>query len=619
MLLFFCAIMLTTSCNKEELFIEQTSEETVDETTPEDTGQTPEVDYSLPCDFTLNTLEANTSVIINCQLDLAGQTISLPSNVSLIYEGGDIFNGTLNFSNGSIISGELLSSSLVIEGALPKLEKETFDFIPNRWGIVEGKVTDAVALENKNIINSTMYLVKDMGATKLEIDKIDAYFNVSSRVNNPKIKSESAILIPSDFEFNMSDNSFLRVQPTNAHAYSLIMVYKGENIKITGGNLIGDRWEHDYAPVVDLYGKTYYSHDWGHVTHVSGGKNILLEGIYISDGAGDGFVVHGSTIRAEDGSPGNAIISENVVVRNCTIDASRRNGLSILDGDGILVENCNIINTALGENPPGVDYSSAGTWPRQGISFEAWRVREADGTLKEYEKIENVTLRGNTFKGNSVGDIVLFTCSFVTIEENYFDAMITNIASHDIVIRNNTMEARIEDGVPFEHAMIFKSRLDPFGDEFNRNYKIYGNKINGYRNGITLAGDNYELYDNTLTGFKSAIILDDKLYGAHIHNNKLETDVPTSFGYVARVGYTKDIKDILIENEEVVVTRRPIDIYDLKAHSNENLVFDNCTFTSSGNKSNNIDGSENITIQNSTINTDVGIVNSINIQLINNN
>ncbi len=620
--IFFISLI---ACNKEEVFLEKEAEiEIVDDNEEEqegenedviDTSEDSERDSALPCEFELGEVLPNQTVAINCALDLGGATVVLPSGVTIAYEGGEITNGTIYFSGDSIIDSELLNQTLNLDGTLPRLSDPLFTFNPEKWGIVEGKVADEIALNNKQILVNVISLIKKLKGNIFLINEIDAYFDVSSRVNNPKIKSENSIVIPSNFELRMTDNAFLRVQPTNAHAYSLIMVYKGENIKITGGNLIGDRWEHDYTPVVDLYGKTYYSHDWGHVTHVSGGKNILLEGIKISNGAGDGFVVHGSTIRAEDGSPGDAVISENVTVRNCIVDASRRNGLSILDGDGILVENCQIINTAQGENPPGVDYSSAGTWPRQGISFEAWRVREDDGTLKEYEKIENVTLRGNTFKGNAVGDIVFFTCSFVTVEENFFDSMVTNIASHDIVVRNNTFEARIENGEPFEHAMIFKSRLDPFGEEFNRNYQIYGNKINGYKNGITLAGNNYEVHDNDLTDFKTGIVLGNKLHGAEIYNNKLRTSLPTSFGYVSRGA---DIVNVNIRKEEVDVTRRPIDLYDLIADSANNIIFDDCSFRSSDNKANNIDGCENITIQNSTINTDVNVVNSKNIQLKNN-
>ena len=622
MLIALIFVLTTLSCNNEEIFSEDPVNTVVDPDTSVDTDTPAEdtndstVNTTLPCSFGLDSVQSGDTVVINCMLDLGGQTVDLPPNVTIVYEGGDIINGTLNFSDNSVISDELLNPSLTLSGTKPLLKDTSFNFDPQRWGIVEGKVNDEVASKNREILNSILIKAKDLGITTFTIDKMDAYFDVSSRVNNPKIKSESAILIPSDFELKMSANTYIRVQPNNAHAYALIMVYKGDNINISGGNLLGDRWEHDYSPVIDLYGNEYKTHEWGHMLQIAGGKNITVDGVDISDATGDGFDLHGSDIRNLDGTPRNGeYISENVTLKNCIVNNSRRNGLSLLDGNGILIENCSIKNTGLGENPSGVDYSSAGTWPKYGVSFEAWRVRNSDGTLNEYEKIENVTLRGNTFTGNSGGDIVLYTCSFVTIEDNYFDSKIANKASNNITIKNNTMEARVENGIPQEYGILLNSLLDPNGQEFNNNYTISGNKINGYKNAMILSGENYEIYNNILTGFKTGISLG-KLKNSNFYNNDLNTNVATSYGYSSRGGI---IFKVNVNDEKITATRRAIDFYNVIANLDNNLIFDNCKFVSTDNKSNNISDSENITIKNSQLNTQIDILNSINIQLINNN
>src|SRR5690606_35890030 len=51
-----------------------------------------------PCDFTLSGIESNATVEIDCRMDLGGQTITLPAGVALTFKGGEIINGTLNFS-----------------------------------------------------------------------------------------------------------------------------------------------------------------------------------------------------------------------------------------------------------------------------------------------------------------------------------------------------------------------------------------------------------------------------------------------------------------------------------------------------------------------------------------
>ena len=95
--------MLFVSCNTEELFIEPVGEEVInledeEEVVEEEVAEEdeePEVDPTLPCDFDLNTIEPNSTILINCMMDLDGAIINVPANVSIIYEGGDIINGTL--------------------------------------------------------------------------------------------------------------------------------------------------------------------------------------------------------------------------------------------------------------------------------------------------------------------------------------------------------------------------------------------------------------------------------------------------------------------------------------------------------------------------------------------
>lgn len=613
-------MMFFFSCNKEEL-IEQNIENVVIEedknsdTVNEDADDTNEpesTDPSLPCAFALKDLIINDSININCVLDLEGQAVNLPANVTLKFDGGQIINGILNFAGGQI-DGKLLNDSLKIHGDVMLID-ETFFFSPEKWNIVEGKVTDEIALNNKNIINEVIKLVYDLGGKVFEMDKINAYFDVRVFLVNQEKQALNSILIPSNFEVKMSDNTHLRVQPNEAPAYHLMSIFKGENIKISGGNLYGDRWEHDYSPVNDIYGNNRDTHDWGHVLKVSGGKNVLIENVYMTDATGDAFGINASTIRNTDGSPGGAVISENVTIRNCILNESRRNNISLTDCNGVLIEDNEIKNTGLGEKSPN-GYSSAGVAPKYGIDLEAWRVRTDTGELLEYERNENVIIRGNTFTNNKAGDILLFTCYNVIIENNYFDSMIGNKAAHDITIRNNEFKARIgDDGEPFEYAIIINRLSDPMGQEFNFNYKISGNKISGYRNGLVLSGEKFVVSNNIIENCKSGIGLG-HLKNSQFYDNHLNSEVVNSFGYFTRGGVMNDVS---VKNEYVEVTRRSIDFYNIEADESNPLVIDNCIFVSTENKNSNIDNSQNIIVKNSSLNTEIDIVNSLNIQLINN-
>ncbi|MFH4969067.1 right-handed parallel beta-helix repeat-containing protein [Gaetbulibacter sp. M240] len=564
-----------------------------------------------PCDFTLNNLDPNSTVIIDCLIDLQGQTINIPAGVTLEHQsGGDIINGALNFSEGSIISGELLNASLELSGNTAQLKSPNFNFIPERWEIVQGVVSDDLALGNRHIINKAISMTKSMGMTVFQIDKLDAYFDCQLYWVNAKEQAENAIRVPSNTELKMSNNTYLRVQPSNAPAYTLLAIYDVVNVKITGGNLYGDRWDHDYSPVNDRNGNNRDGHEWGFVIQVSGGKNVTIDGVNIQDATGDGFIVNSTNIRNENGEPGNTVISENVILKNSIVNKSRRNGIGIVDGDGILIENSEITNTGLGENPSGVNYSSAGTWPKYGVDLEAWRVREADGTLKEYERVENVTFRGNSFSNNKAGDIDLYTCSFITIENNTFDGMIANIAAHDIIIKNNIFQARVlADGTSFQNAILLKSNVNQWDGEFTKNYIISGNTIKGYQNGILVSGENFNIFNNEINDCKNSFVFGG-LKNSVSHDNIINSGVSDSFGYYSRGGAANNFK---IYNEKITVMRRALNLYDLTIDPSQLLEFDNCEFISIDNTNNEINNCKNILIKNSAFNRETNIINSTNI------
>ncbi len=596
------SFFIIISCSKEKL---ATDSEVITED---------EIDVNASCGFSLENVKPNSIIKINCMMDLQGKVINLPKGITLLYEGGNIINGTLHFSNDGVINGNLLNSTITITGIKPQLEKNVFHFYPDRWGLIEGRVSDEVAKKNKEIINTSIKNAKEMGATTFEIGKMNAYFDVRSFLDNSKYSIERSIWLPSDFTLKMSDETHLRVQPNEAHSYVLVGIYKGENINVIGGNLYGDRWEHDYSPVNDIKDRPRNTHEWGHVFQIAGGKNVIVDGVTISNASGDGFGVHGSAIRNENGLPGsNEVVSQNVVLRNSTVTKSRRNGLSLLDGDGITIENCFITDTGQGKKPQGVEYSSAGTWPKYGISFEAWRVR-VDGKLKEYNKIENVTLKGNTFTGNTAGDVVLYTCSKITIEDNFFDSRVGNVAAFDIIIKNNHFKARIEeDGKPYNYGININSKIIE-GKELNYNYSIHNNKIEGYGNAMILSGKDFKVYDNEFLNNANAVGIG-SIDNGEFYQNKIESNLSISFGYFTRGGTHKNVN---IHDEIIKLNYRPINLRKVKADTNAPLTFTNCEMISLDNKDNFIENCENISITNNMINTGFIINNSQNVNIENN-
>ena len=163
-----------------------------------------------------------------------------------------------------------------------------------------------------------------------------------------------------DMTLELADGAVLKAIPSDAKKYSLLTISGVANVWVTGGTLEGERDQHK--------GK---SGEWGYGLHITkGAQHITVSNLVSRKMWGDGFYVQ----DAQD-------------VRFCgvTADANRRQGLSIIQADGLLVLNSVFKNTH-------------GTRPSAGIDFEP---------DKEEQEIANVRIIGSKFLDNAGGGIMV--------------------------------------------------------------------------------------------------------------------------------------------------------------------------------------------------------------------
>lgn len=610
-LLFITVFM---SCNKEELFVEPTEEVVVTEdkdedTDDEDTNNTA-VDTSLPCSFTFESAQSGDTVIINCIMDLGGKSITLPSNITILYEGGDIINGTLNFSDNSVISGELLNATLIVGGTNPQLKDPTFNFIAKRWGIVEGIVEDDVATANKENIKQVISLVKKLGGSTFNLDNIDAYFEVSTLGSNSNHDSENSILIPSNFHFKMGENCNLRVQPNNSEVSALIRTVGTENIIISGGKLWGDRYTHNYnAAENTIEGR----HGWGHLVMLKGVHNGVVDGVELHEATADGITISGTEHRLNDGSlKPNGRESKNVTVKNCLINDSRRNNIAITDGTGIYIEYNTIKNGGSGNDSEVV--SSNGTSPRSGIDIEAFKNNAPDNnSVYEWQKTEDIHIRNNIFEDNYAVDIALYNGENTFVYENTFNSerAISAAYAYNNKIYNNIFE-RPEGLMSGSQAIAFEPRYWANGNHRIIGFEVYNNTFSGYQFAIVAGGQSNEFKDNTITDCQRGIILIDSK-DLLFDNNTISSTVSDSYGYYTFSGETS-VKNATIKNGSTNVVKRDLIYHNVNNDEVGNITVDNVNFNGGGVF---LNSAQNITIKNSTFN-DIKIIDC-NPTLINNN
>ncbi|MGZ0017162.1 hypothetical protein [Yeosuana sp. AK3] len=554
MLFLFLITLTCLSCNNEELFVEPTAEvvdpdpTTDPDDTAEDTDTTPVVS-NIPCTFSLAETVANSTVIINCIMDLEGQTVTLPANVTLVYDGGDIINGTLIFSENSVISGELLNSSLTLGGSNPLLKDPSFTFIPERWEIVEGEVPQDIAFRNTTIVNDILVKVKTLGVTTFKLDSIDAYFYGNEIWRG-------GIEIPSNMNFEMTDNTHLRVHLTSTFR-SLIFIGEKENIKISGGNLHGNRNLPGFDISISAKGERS-------LIVLKTGVNITMENIHLSNSAVDGINIESMKHAYE----ANYVPSQNIIINNCTFDSNRRNNLSITDGLDMLVENCTFLNAGV-----NMEHSD-GIAPRFGIDLEP-HVQDWD---KPLQHLERVTLRNNVERGSAAGGIVFADGDYYVFEQNDFEGGAHIVGAANVQIINNTIgEGGITHG-------------DDPGNWYtlmrNENNVVAGNTITGKGNGIGIGinavNKGLNIYDNHIINMGVGIMLR-ALKDSHIYNNTIESSGANDDGINALIF----VDNVVIENNNIKVNDFLFYFDHInyeEEYQNHKVTVNNNIFNSTGNR-----------------------------------
>ncbi len=492
----FVAIIcfMIMSCTKNDDFQQVQEEEEIDVDQPENVITT-------PCDFDASSITANSTVVIDCVLDLEGATVTLPENVTFEFKGGDVVNGTLVFSGGTI-DGRLLSYKLEVKGDVT-LADPAFKFYAVRWDIKEGNTTSDIALQNTAKLENVMFMTSALGATTFRINKLDAFFEVTrvtSTTSDQNYRpSKEAVNLPSNFNLEMTENTHLRIYPGGEHNRQggAIMAIRDEsNITVSGGNFYGDRDERTFSP--DDNGL-----EGSHLFLIHSGKNVVIDGVNFQDGSAGTFAIFSFGFSFNpDYNP-----TTNVTIKNCVIRNSRRMAIALTDGRDVTIEGNTFIDA--GQPSANTDGGEVG----YAINIEPDRFRNDAGELMERQRVFDVLIKGNTESGSRGGFLTLTIGQDITVEENNIGTRVVHSFVSGIKIINNNFRA-VGDAVD-SWAIFLASR-----GETVFNNEIANNKIEGYSLGIVAGSHDSYVHDNTITNCSSGIQLS-KATQTRIHNNTI--------------------------------------------------------------------------------------------------
>jgi hypothetical protein len=119
-----------------------------------------------------------------------------------------------------------------------------------------------------------------------------------------------------------------------------------------------------------------------HAINLMGVTNCTIDGLNIRNTGGDGVIVNAGASTS---------YSQNVTIENCTINNAYRNGISVISVNGLLVNNCTIVNTT-------------GTDPKDGMDFEP------DNSS---EMLQNVVVRNSIIASNARSGIEFILGSLI--------------------------------------------------------------------------------------------------------------------------------------------------------------------------------------------------------------
>lgn len=239
-----------------------------------------------------------------------------------------------------------------------------------------------------------------------------------------KIDAEIGICPVSGMNLIMSPDAVLLALDNSDTHYNVIYVRDVSNVIISGGEIIGERYEHG-----DSEG------EWGMGIGIYDSTNITVSNVEILDCWGDGIYI-GSKHDNDLGAGSNII-----KVSNCYLHNNRRNNLSIVCADYVTVDGCRIDD-------------ANGTAPEYGIDIEP----NNSANPSEHIVISNCTFSGN--KEAAMG--IVKAANDVLISECTMNGLFVNWRGTNVELSNTTINGEMDAryGVTLTNGSVLNDGTD---------------------------------------------------------------------------------------------------------------------------------------------------------------
>ena len=237
-----------------------------------------------------------------------------------------------------------------------------------------------------------------------------------------RVNTIQKINLRSDIKVILGSNAKLIAISNGEKSYCILSLRGLNNVSITGGQLFGDRYEHQGS-----------EGEWGHGIGVFDSSNIILDGIKIFNCWGDGIYLGSDHEWTQDAG------CSNIIIQNCELAGNRRNGLSIVSADYVTLKNC-------------IFRDANGTDPQFGVDIE---------TNYESNPNQHIYLDNCTFYGNAKGSVLINSAANdVQISNSVLNGNFINYAGTDVVLSNTTVngDAYCRKGIALKDNSVINGR-----------------------------------------------------------------------------------------------------------------------------------------------------------------
>lgn len=263
--------------------------------------------------------------------------------------------------------------------------------------------------------------LNDTWAFQKAIDSMAGLGGGVVRVRTGKyyVDLDTSIIMKSHVTLYMYDTTRkLIAMATDSGRYNVITIRNVSDITIMGGKIIGERDIHTGPACANKC-------EQGYGIGIYGSNNVTVTRTHIANCWGDGIMMTGSA----------GVSSKNITLKRVTSFNNRRQGLSILRVDGVMIDSCAFLNTN-------------GTAPQDGIDIEP-----------DSDTAQNITITNCEFGYNAGNGIEMnakpttnAVIRNITVQNNYIHhSKYAGYIQHvdNLIFNNNTFD-EIQFGPPLK-------------------------------------------------------------------------------------------------------------------------------------------------------------------------